>query len=58
MFIVEQIVCVVLHFKVKRLVLVETEEMFKARKQKEANHRELCPPLVVNHLPGLATDSS
>ncbi|XP_065623488.1 uncharacterized protein LOC136064940 [Quercus suber] len=38
---------------VKRLVLVETEEMFEARQQKEANHRALCPPLVVNHLPGL-----
>ncbi|XP_050248588.1 uncharacterized protein LOC126695825 [Quercus robur] len=44
--------------QVKRLVVVETKEMYKARKQKEANHRALCPPLVVNHLPGLATDSS
>ncbi|XP_042478688.1 50S ribosomal protein L30 [Macadamia integrifolia] len=35
--------------QVKRLVAIETEEMFKARKQKEAAHRALRPPLVVNH---------
>ncbi|KAF8414148.1 hypothetical protein HHK36_002147 [Tetracentron sinense] len=44
--------------QVKRLVVVETEEMFKARKQKEANHRALRPPLFVNHLPVPATESS
>ena len=45
-------------FKVKRLVVVETEEMYKARKQKEENHRALRPPLVVNHLLGTASYSS
>lgn len=43
--------------QVKRLVVVETEEMYNARKQKEANHRALRPPLVVNHLPSPASDS-
>ncbi|XP_022971140.1 uncharacterized protein LOC111469902 [Cucurbita maxima] len=36
--------------QVKRLVVVETEEMFKARKQKMEQHKALRPPLVVNHL--------
>ncbi|KAF5746876.1 Ribosomal protein L30 family protein isoform 1 [Tripterygium wilfordii] len=44
--------------QVKRLVVVETEEMHKARKQKEENHRALRPPLVISHLPGPATVSS
>ncbi|KAF8410776.1 hypothetical protein HHK36_003313 [Tetracentron sinense] len=45
--------------QVKRLVVIETEEMFKARKQKDVNHRALRPPVVVNHLPVPAkTDSS
>ncbi|CAK9161406.1 unnamed protein product [Ilex paraguariensis] len=44
--------------QVKRLVVIETEEMYKARKQKEASHRALRPPLVVNHLPAPASDSS
>ncbi|CAH8389187.1 unnamed protein product [Eruca vesicaria subsp. sativa] len=35
--------------QVKRMVVVETEEMFKARKQAEANHKALRPPLVVSH---------
>ncbi|XP_028771550.1 uncharacterized protein LOC114741353 [Neltuma alba] len=35
--------------QVKRLVVVETEEMYKARKQKEANHKALRPPLVISH---------
>ncbi|KAF3791644.1 50S ribosomal protein L30 [Nymphaea thermarum] len=37
--------------QVKRLVVVETEEMYNARKQKEAAHKALRPPIVVNHLP-------
>ncbi|GKV38749.1 hypothetical protein SLEP1_g46628 [Rubroshorea leprosula] len=44
--------------QVKRLVVVETEEMYKARKENEANHRALRPSVVVSHLPGSATDSS
>lgn len=31
------------------MVVVETEEMFKARKEAEANHKALRPPLVVSH---------
>lgn len=42
----------------KRLVVVETEEMYNARKQKDANHRALRPPIVVDHRPAPATDSS
>ncbi|KAI9072867.1 hypothetical protein K1719_045163 [Acacia pycnantha] len=34
---------------VKRLIVVETEEMYKARKQKEANHKAMRPPLVISH---------
>ncbi|MED6204163.1 hypothetical protein PIB30_006579 [Stylosanthes scabra] len=37
--------------QVKRLVVIETEEMFKARKQKEEAHRALRPPLIVSHQP-------
>ncbi|KAH7544433.1 hypothetical protein ACOSP7_030318 [Xanthoceras sorbifolium] len=44
--------------QVKRLVVVETEEMHKARKQKEANHRALRPPLVISHLPSSSTSST
>ncbi|XP_051134891.1 uncharacterized protein LOC127254061 [Andrographis paniculata] len=44
--------------QVKRLVAIETEEMYNARKQKEANHRALRPPLVVNHDPNLPTTES
>ncbi|KAI7738031.1 hypothetical protein M8C21_024856 [Ambrosia artemisiifolia] len=45
--------------QVKRLVVIETEEMFKARKEKEAKHRAIRPPLVVSHLPpSAASDSS
>ncbi|PWA62548.1 Ribosomal protein L30, bacterial-type [Artemisia annua] len=44
--------------QVKRLVVVETEEMFKARKEKEAQHRAIRPPLVVSHSPAPARDSS
>ncbi|XP_010539309.1 PREDICTED: uncharacterized protein LOC104813431 [Tarenaya hassleriana] len=35
--------------QVKRLVVVETEEMYKARKEAEANHKAQRPPLVFNH---------
>ncbi|XP_057441677.1 uncharacterized protein LOC130733476 isoform X1 [Lotus japonicus] len=41
--------------QVKRLVVIETEEMYKARKQKEEAHRALRPPLVINHQPSSAT---
>ncbi|GLT30059.1 hypothetical protein SLA2020_048810 [Shorea laevis] len=44
--------------QVKRLVVVETEEMYKARKENEVNHRALRPPIVVSHLPGSVTYSS
>ncbi|KAG7034985.1 rpmD [Cucurbita argyrosperma subsp. argyrosperma] len=44
--------------QVKRLVVVETEEMFKARKQKVEQHKSLRPPLVVNHLPAPSSGSS
>ena len=37
--------------QVKRLVVTETEKMYKARKQNEANHRAVRPPLVIIHLP-------
>ncbi|OMO56707.1 hypothetical protein CCACVL1_26340, partial [Corchorus capsularis] len=43
---------------VKRLVVVETEEMYKARKENEAKHQALRPPIVVSHLPTSVTDSS
>ncbi|KAJ6832327.1 structural constituent of ribosome [Iris pallida] len=35
--------------QVKRLVAVETEEMYNARKQREEEHRALRPPIVVCH---------
>ncbi|KAD3066547.1 hypothetical protein R6Q59_019230 [Mikania micrantha] len=44
--------------QVKRLVVIETEEMFKARKEKEAKHRAIRAPLVVSHLPTPANESS
>lgn len=31
------------------MVVVETEEMYNARKEKLANQKALRPPLVVNH---------
>ncbi|NP_001307566.1 uncharacterized LOC100285956 [Zea mays] len=37
--------------QVKRLVAVETEEMYNARKQAEAERRAPRPPLVVSHQP-------
>ncbi|KAK7372617.1 hypothetical protein VNO80_06004 [Phaseolus coccineus] len=43
--------------QVKRLVVIETEEMFKARKQKEETHRALRPPLVISHKPPSLTDA-
>ncbi|KAL7218888.1 hypothetical protein ACSBR2_012037 [Camellia fascicularis] len=42
----------------QRLVVIETEEMYKARKQKDADHQALRPPFVVSHLPAAASDSS
>ncbi|GAB4840566.1 hypothetical protein Ancab_021336 [Ancistrocladus abbreviatus] len=44
--------------QVKRLVVIETEEMYKARKENEAKHRSLRPPLVINHLPVSGNQSS
>ncbi|KAF3646408.1 putative pentatricopeptide repeat-containing protein-like [Capsicum annuum] len=43
--------------QVKRLVVVETEEMYKARMEKIANHKALRPPLVINHHAAPAADS-
>ncbi|KAF2284894.1 hypothetical protein GH714_032070 [Hevea brasiliensis] len=43
--------------QVKRLVVIETEEMYKARKQNEANHQALRAPLVVNHSPAYTSNS-
>ncbi|XAR59237.1 hypothetical protein NMG60_11014961 [Bertholletia excelsa] len=43
---------------VKRLVVIETEEIYKARKEKEASHRAIRSPLVVGYFPTSATDSS
>ncbi|CAM6098386.1 unnamed protein product [Calypogeia fissa] len=37
--------------QVKRLLAVETIEMYNARLQAEAEHRALRPPLVVTHSP-------
>nr|XP_043626523.1 50S ribosomal protein L30-like [Erigeron canadensis]XP_043626524.1 50S ribosomal protein L30-like [Erigeron canadensis] len=44
--------------QVKRLVVVETEEMFKARKEKQANQSALRPPLVVTHLTHHKSDTT
>ncbi|KAK4360391.1 hypothetical protein RND71_019343 [Anisodus tanguticus] len=43
--------------QVKRLVVIETKEMYQARKERKANHGALRPPLVVNHQPGPAVNS-
>lgn len=43
--------------QVKRMLVVETEEMYNARKEAEAKHKALRPPLVVSHSTP-ATDSS
>ncbi|KAG0452099.1 hypothetical protein HPP92_026149 [Vanilla planifolia] len=37
--------------QVKRLVVVETEEMHNARKQEEEERKALRPPIIVNHTP-------
>ncbi|KAM1164664.1 hypothetical protein ACFX13_024780 [Malus domestica] len=44
--------------QVKRLVVIETEEMYNARKQNLESHRALRPALVVNHQPGSASGPS
>ncbi|MCL7049122.1 hypothetical protein MKW94_021686 [Papaver nudicaule] len=44
--------------QVKRLVVIETEEMYKARKQKQATHQAIRPPIVVSHHSVPAKDSS
>ncbi|KAJ4722606.1 50S ribosomal protein L30 [Melia azedarach] len=44
--------------QVKRLIVIETEEMYKARQEKMANHRALRPPLVISHLPRSGTEST
>lgn len=44
--------------QVKRLVVVETEEMYKARKQKVEQHKAVRPALVVNHLPAPSSVSA
>ncbi|XP_059298363.1 uncharacterized protein LOC132051090 [Lycium ferocissimum] len=43
--------------QVKRSVVIETEEMYNARKEKKANHGALRPPLIVNHQPVPAANS-
>jgi large subunit ribosomal protein L30 len=35
--------------QVKRLVAVETEEMYNARKQQKEQHKALRPPIVISH---------
>ncbi|KZV22623.1 hypothetical protein F511_02640 [Dorcoceras hygrometricum] len=40
--------------QVKRLVVIETEEMYNARKQKQVNHQAWRSPLVVDHNPNQA----
>ncbi|KAH7659498.1 large subunit ribosomal protein L30 protein [Dioscorea alata] len=40
--------------QVKRLVAVETEAMYNARKQNEEEHRALRPAIVVSHAPAPA----
>ncbi|XP_072989358.1 uncharacterized protein [Typha latifolia] len=37
--------------QVKRLVAVETEEMYNTRKKQDEEHRALRPPIVVSHHP-------
>ncbi|KAJ4848997.1 hypothetical protein Tsubulata_041274, partial [Turnera subulata] len=44
--------------QVKRLVAIETEEMYLARKQNREAHLAVRPPLVISHLPTPATNSS
>uniref|UniRef100_A0A1D1XC57 Large ribosomal subunit protein uL30m n=1 Tax=Anthurium amnicola TaxID=1678845 RepID=A0A1D1XC57_9ARAE len=43
--------------QVKRLVAVETEAMYKARKEKEEARTALRPPVVVNHHPQTPSDA-
>ncbi|KAJ9172213.1 hypothetical protein P3X46_015478 [Hevea brasiliensis] len=43
---------------VKRLVVIETEEMCKARKQNEASHLALRSLLVISYLPVHSSSSS
>ncbi|KAJ0967875.1 hypothetical protein J5N97_024792 [Dioscorea zingiberensis] len=44
--------------QVKRLIVVETEAMYNARKQKEEEHRALRPPIVVSHAPSAPAQQS
>ncbi|XLS64109.1 hypothetical protein HN51_024083 [Arachis hypogaea] len=44
--------------QVKRLVVIETEEMYKARKQKEEAHHALRPPLIISHQPASSATGS
>ncbi|GAB2275414.1 hypothetical protein Dimus_010174 [Dionaea muscipula] len=44
--------------QVKRLVVIETEEMYKARKENEVKHRAVRPPLVIRHFSVLPSGSS
>ncbi|KAJ8753012.1 hypothetical protein K2173_008799 [Erythroxylum novogranatense] len=44
--------------QVKRLVLIETEEMYKARKQNVASHQAPRPPLVIDHQSAPASSST
>lgn len=44
--------------QVKRLVVVETEEMHNARKQEKEQRTALRPPIVVKHAPPCTSDSA
>ncbi|KAH0448650.1 hypothetical protein M5K25_026755 [Dendrobium thyrsiflorum] len=44
--------------QVKRLVVVETEEMHNTRKQEEVERTALRPPIVVKHAPPTTSTSS
>ncbi|KAI0488692.1 hypothetical protein KFK09_028531 [Dendrobium nobile] len=47
-----------LDMQVKRLVVVETEEMHNTRKQEEVERTALRPPIVVKHAPQTISTSS
>ena len=44
--------------QVKRLVVIETQEIFKAHKEKEAQHRAIRPPFAGSHSLSPVSDQS
>ncbi|CAN1266712.1 50S ribosomal protein L30 [Linum perenne] len=44
--------------QVKRLIVIETEEMYNARKQNDAKHKAVRPPVAISHSPATASSSS